>query len=93
MRAFERLQNLAANLLDLPKDAIYDVPRLTLVGGLQVFVENCAGILEFHDTRIRLAHSRGVLHITGKRLMIRYIQPREILIEGEIDGIKLGQGG
>ncbi|WP_380025875.1 sporulation protein YqfC [Effusibacillus consociatus] len=90
MRAFERLQNLAANLLELPKDAIYDVPRITLIGGLQVFIENHTGILEFDHSRIRLSHTKGELQVTGKRLVIKYIQPREILIEGEINGVKFG---
>lgn len=88
MRAFNRLQNLAANLLELPKDAIYDVPRITLVGGLQILIENHTGILEFQESRIRLAHPKGEVQVMGRRLIIKYIQPREILIEGEINGIK-----
>ncbi|GAX91518.1 sporulation protein YqfC [Effusibacillus lacus] len=88
MQAFNRFKNLAANLLELPKDAIYDVPRITLMGGLQLVVENHTGILEFHNSRIRLAHSTGVLVITGKNLMIKNIQPKEILVEGEIKGIQ-----
>jgi sporulation protein YqfC len=87
VRAINRLQQLAANLLEIPKDAVYDVPRLTLVGGLQILIENHKGILEFTDSQIRLAHATGELHVVGKRLIIRNIQPNEILIEGEIKGI------
>lgn len=86
MRAINRLQQLAANLLEIPKDAVYDVPRITLVGGLQVLIENHKGIIEFTDSRIRLAHTGGEMHVVGKRLTIRNIQPNEILIEGEIKG-------
>lgn len=88
MRAFDKLKNAAADLLELPKDVFHDVPRVTLVGGLQLFVENHLGILEFSESRIRLAHSGGELQILGKRLLIRYIQPREMLVEGDISEIK-----
>lgn len=87
MRAINRLQELAANLLEIPKDAVYDVPRITLVGGLQILIENHKGILEFTDSRIRLAHAAGEIHVVGTRLIIRNIQPNEILIEGDIKGI------
>lgn len=87
MRAINRLQQLAANLLEIPKDAVYDVPRITLVGGLQVLIENHRGIIEFTDVRIRLGHAKGEMQIVGKRLIIKNMQPSEILIEGEIKGI------
>lgn len=88
MRAINRLQQMAVNLLELPKDAIVDVPRITLIGGLQAVVENHTGIIEFTDIRIRLAHQSGEIHILGSRLMIKIIQPGEIVVEGTIEAIK-----
>ncbi|BCJ86223.1 sporulation protein YqfC [Effusibacillus dendaii] len=90
MRAFQRVKTYAANLLEMPKDVIYDVPRITLFGGMQISIENHTGILEFKDTMIRLSHSQGELRVTGRRLTIKHILPSEIVIEGEIRGITLG---
>ena len=31
-----------------------DLPRITLIGNLQLFVENHKGIIEYSDSRIRI---------------------------------------
>lgn len=84
----QRVKKLAADLLDVPKDSVLNVPRITLIGGLQLYVENFAGILEFRDDLLRLALSEGQLHVNGKELVIKHIFPTEVVIEGSISGIR-----
>jgi sporulation protein YqfC len=83
-----RLRQAVANLMEVPKDAIMDLPRITIIGGLQLYVENHKGIVEFSDHRLRLTLSQGELVIMGKQLVVKSIFSKEILIEGEIDGIQ-----
>jgi sporulation protein YqfC len=83
-----RLRLAVANLMEVPKDAILDLPRITIIGGLQLYVENHKGIVEFTDHRLRLSLSQGELIILGKHLIVKSIFSKEILIEGEIDGIQ-----
>lgn len=84
----QRVKKLAADLLDVPKDSVLDVPRITLIGGLQLYVENYRGVVEFRDDLLRLALSKGQLHVNGKELVIKQIFPTEVVIEGSISGIQ-----
>jgi sporulation protein YqfC len=84
----QRVKKLAAEMLDVPKDSVLDVPRITLIGGLQLYVENYRGIVEFRDDLLRLALTEGQLHVNGKELVIKQIFPTEVVIEGSISGIK-----
>ncbi|WP_232463333.1 sporulation protein YqfC [Tumebacillus avium] len=84
----QRVQKLAAEMLDVPKDSVLDLPRITLIGGLQLYVENYRGVKEFRDDLLRLALSQGELYVHGKELTIKAIFPAEVVIEGNISGIQ-----
>lgn len=83
----QRVKKMAADLLDVPKDSLLNVPRITLIGGLQLYVENYRGVVEFRDDLLRLALSKGQLHVLGNQLVIKTIFPTEVVIEGNISGI------
>jgi sporulation protein YqfC len=82
------VKKLAADMLEVPKDSVLNVPRITLIGGLQLYVENFQSVIEFRDDLLRLALSKGELHVFGERLVIKTILPTEVVIEGTISGIK-----
>lgn len=84
----QRVKKMAAELLDVPKDSVLDLPRITLIGGLQVYVENYRGVVEFRDDLLRLSLTQGELQVYGKELMLKTIFPTEVMIEGDISGIK-----
>ncbi|MFD2171097.1 sporulation protein YqfC [Tumebacillus lipolyticus] len=84
----QRVKKLAAELLDVPKDSVLDLPRITLIGGMQLYVENYRGVKEFRDDLLRLALSQGELSVHGKELTIKAIFPAEVVIEGSISGIQ-----
>ncbi|MFO7263937.1 MAG: sporulation protein YqfC [Bacillaceae bacterium G1] len=69
--------------LDVPLNTILNIPRVTVIGTYQVYVENHQGILEFSSQRLRLRTVAGQLQITGQGLMIRQINHEEIFVEGE----------
>jgi len=81
------MKKMAADMLEVPKDSLLNVPRITLIGGMHVFVENFQGIVEFRDDRLRLALTQGGLTVHGRELVIKTIQPSEVVIEGNISGI------
>lgn len=83
-----RFKNKIAKALDLPKDLMFDLPRTTMIGDMQLYVENHLGLLEFTHDRIRLHTKAGELYILGKDLVIRGVMYREIFIEGNIEGIR-----
>lgn len=84
-----KLQQQTSNWLEIPKDIVMDLPKVVMVGNLQVFVENHLGILEYTAELIRIKVSIGELIIRGADLVLRNILRHEILIEGKITGIEL----
>lgn len=85
-----RIRQTMASFLDLPKDAVLDLPRVVLIGDVQLFVENHKGILEFNDHQLRLALAEGELIIAGKELVVSSIDAREIWLEGKIRTVQYG---
>ena len=79
-----RIRNLAVNVLDLPEDLVHGVPRMTLIGDLQLSIENHKGVDLFNSELLRLKLTEGKLEVAGKDLVIRTILKDEVQIEGTI---------
>jgi sporulation protein YqfC len=77
----------STKLLDLPQDVTNDMPRVTIMGNLQVVVENHHGVKQFTDEYISLVIEQGSLEIVGQHLIIRTILSDIILVEGKIEAI------
>jgi len=93
MRVSRRLRKWTATILDLPQDVALDLPRVTMIGGLQVTVENHRGILHFSPQSLRLAMDGGEMEVTGQDLTIRNIGAEEVFVEGKIMGVQLHAKG
>ncbi|MCZ8511174.1 sporulation protein YqfC [Paenibacillus filicis] len=83
-----RFNQWTAKLLDLPQDVVMDLPRMTLIGNMQLYIENHRGVLHFSSDELKLALSKGRLEVYGKQLVIRAILSEEVFIEGTIHDIK-----
>lgn len=83
----QRFKQLVVRTMDLPQDVIMDLPRITMIGQLHIYIENHRGLLAFSETEMRLMLKHGQLLISGSALVIKTILPEEILIEGKIDKV------
>ncbi|MNI43497.1 YabP family protein [compost metagenome] len=89
MRRLKRRWNqFTAKVLDLPQDVVQDLPRITMIGNVQLYVENYKGVLHFSNEILKLELTKGKLDVLGKQLVIRAILSEEVFIEGVIDEIK-----
>ncbi|WP_339063726.1 sporulation protein YqfC [Tepidibacillus marianensis] len=84
----KRLKQLTANQLDLPKDVIFDLPRVTMIASYQLYIENHRGVIQFTDEYLHMRLSKGELKIYGNNLVIRAILPEEVFVEGKIKSIE-----
>ena len=82
-----RVRNWMAEKMDLPQDVMMDLPRITMIGQIHVYIENHRGLLVFTDKELRLLLKQGQLLIKGKSFVIKTILPEEILLEGKIDQV------
>ena len=89
MRRLTRKWNqFTAKILDLPQDVVQDLPRITMIGNVQLYVENHRGVLHFSSENLKLELTKGKLEVYGKQLVIRAILSEEVFIEGLIDDVK-----
>lgn len=79
--------------LDLPPDLLLDLPRATLVGGVQLLIENHRGLLEYTPGRVRILTGAGQLTVVGERLTIGRILRDELRLDGRIDAVYLTEAG
>ncbi|WP_374706820.1 sporulation protein YqfC [Bacillus sp. J14TS2] len=73
--------------MELPADIMMDLPRITMVGNLHIYIENHNGLLVFTDNELRLLLKQGQLLIKGKSFVLKTILPEEILLEGNIEEV------
>lgn len=79
-------QNLA-DLFELPREIILNLPRLTVIGNVQCYLENHRGVIEYTDEKVRVSVNGGEIIIQGGNLVIRYLANEEIAIEGNIETV------
>jgi sporulation protein YqfC len=88
-RISRKLRKMTADFLDLPQDVVFDLPRMTMIGDRQLYIENHRGVIHFSPDKLRLALANGELEVTGAELVIRGIWTEEVFIEGVIKHIHL----
>ncbi|OEH93737.1 sporulation protein YqfC [Bacillus solimangrovi] len=71
----------------LPADVVMDLPRITMIGQLHIYIENHRGLLVFSDNELRLSLKQGQLLIKGQNFVLKTMLPEEILLEGKIDEV------
>ena len=70
--------------LDIPEEALLNVPKLTVMGKDSMLIENHKGIFEYDDDFIRLNTTEGMLKVSGANLMLKEISENRIYISGQI---------
>lgn len=83
----QQLKQLIVKRMDLPEDVMMDIPRITMIGQIHIYIENHRGLLAFSDKEVRLMLKQGQLLIKGSSFVIKTILPEEILLEGNIDQV------
>ena len=82
------LKEKFAEMLDLPKEIVLNIPKVTIVGNKDMMIENYKGVMEYEDTRIRVNTGTGVVKVTGARLLIREITSEDIIISGDVHALE-----
>lgn len=73
--------------MDLPADVLLELPRITVVGDVEIVIENHRGIHKYTSEEVCLRLKDSLLSISGKRLTIKFLEKNFIKLEGKINGI------
>ncbi len=86
----DKFQKNFSKLLEIPSDLTLDLPKLTLIGNVQLIIENHRGLIEFTAEKTVINTGRWPITLNGRNLMVRSIMVDELMIEGVIDSISFG---
>ncbi len=83
----EVFNRVMADFLEIPKDLVMDIPKLTMVGRNELYIENHRGIIEYRVDMLRINLSRGFIEIQGDNLEIKTLMPEELFLIGDVHAV------
>lgn len=86
--ASHTFRNKIAEASELPKDVVLGQPVLTVLGYMELNIENYRGIIEYTDCLIRLQTKAGQIRVKGKALHIEYYTNDDMKVTGRIESIE-----
>ncbi|ASF39947.1 MULTISPECIES: sporulation protein YqfC [Halobacillus] len=84
----KQIRTWIGRYFDLPSDVMLDLPRITTIGSIHVYIENHTGLLHFSDNEVRIQYKQGQVKIIGKDLGVKMMLKEELLLEGEIKSVE-----
>ena len=82
------LKHRLSELSELPKDVVLGIPMLTMIGQMELNIENYRGIIEYTDSLIRVHTKDGQIRVSGKNLKVDYYTNDEMKVTGHIISIE-----
>lgn len=76
------------NKLILPKDIMYGLAIVKIVGQSELYIENHRGIIEYNNDKIVIQTKSSKIEIIGKNLLIVRFSNDDMKINGNILEIK-----
>lgn len=83
----EKSREVIAEKLDIPKDIILNMPKITIIGQEEITIENHKGIVLFERNIIKVNTKLKPLCIEGDNFEILYIGDSTITISGRFISI------
>ncbi|MGE5485620.1 MAG: sporulation protein YqfC [Ignavibacteriales bacterium] len=84
-----RIKGRVAGMLELPGDLVFDLPRITLIGAVEMTVENHRGLIEYSPERVVIGFGGGQIVVKGVDLVIGRIVADEVTLTGRISSVDL----
>lgn len=85
---FNRGKEILAEKMDLPREALLDVPKIIVLGRDEITIENHKGIIVFERNEIKVNTSISPILIKGTEFEILYIATSTITIKGHFDSVE-----
>lgn len=88
-----KLTRNVTDTLDIPKEVVLGLPKISIIGDEEVLIENHKGILSFKENSLVIKSQIGDITIKGKNLEMSYITDNTIIVKGVIRELYIGGKG
>ena len=78
----------AVEAVDIPADAVQNLPRVTLTGVNRVFVENHKGLLGYGEEEMIINGGRVIIKLRGHGLGLKAMTERELEVSGTLTSLE-----
>lgn len=89
----KKIKEIIADKMSLPKDVVLDLPRISVCGDKEIFIENQKGLMEYTESCIRIKTNDGAVHIFGSDLRIIVLQSDRMVVNGELERVEYEKVG
>ncbi len=76
-----------SKFLEIPREVLSNIPKITVTGFDEILIENFKGILEYEDFFVRISTTIGNININGFNLKLNQMTDDDILVSGKIENI------
>lgn len=87
-KKIEEVKVKMSDAFELPKEITLNLPKISMIGNIQMIIENHRGIIEYTPERIRVNSSIGIIKIDGKDMNLRNIASDDIIISGIVEKLE-----
>ncbi len=84
---FSRTKETIASKLDLPRDILFELPKITILANNEINIENHKGVVIFEEEEIKINSNVGPISIYGKNFRILFIGGNTITLSGSFKSI------
>ena len=74
-----------SKFLEIPREVISNIPKITITGFNEIMIENFKGIIEYEDYFARISTEIGNININGFNLGLNEMSNEDIMITGKIE--------
>lgn len=82
-----RTKEILAEHLELPRDVMLNVPKITITGDNEITIENHKGIILFEDKQVKVNSRVGLISIFGSGFEILFIGGSTVTISGKFKSV------
>lgn len=83
----KKISEMTAEHIGIPKEILMNIPKISIAGNKEIFLENYTGIIEYTDQIIRIRAKEYIIKIEGQNLKIINIDSDNLLADGKLDNI------
>jgi sporulation protein YqfC len=78
-----RTRESLAQKLDLPRDVMLNIPKITITGSNEITIENHRGVILFEENEIKVNSNVGLITINGSGFEIIFMGGSTLTLSGK----------
>lgn len=84
----KKISEIIADTWKMPKDVIMDLPKISICGDKEVFIENHKGLDQYDNDCIKIKTDDGLVIIKGENLRIIVLEYTTIVVNGTFKSVE-----